>query len=179
MAAVSSPPAIKWPPVLGILAASSLALLLLSIFYWGDFSEGESAVIDGKLYIHARVDFEPWTQPTPTRLETAQRLIGIQHIRRTSHPMNGRKVLRQYTILDHHVVVDLFWYRILLLVLPLYWLVTTARTFLQEEQRNDRRTRGLCPTCGYDLRATPDRCPECGDRIGARCRPLTTRVTSD
>jgi hypothetical protein len=49
-----------------------------------------------------------------------------------------------------------------------YWLVVAItgllpawRTFARH--RRSRRSRlNLCASCGYDLRATPDRCPECG-----------------
>lgn len=55
----------------------------------------------------------------------------------------------------HSVVVPLWLPMLLFAMAPATWV-------LRRRRRNRRNDRGMCPSCGYDLRATPERCPECG-----------------
>jgi hypothetical protein len=63
-----------------------------------------------------------------------------------------------------------------------YWflaLVTGALPILmgylhiKRSRSERRRTRGACIGCGYDLRGTPDKCPECGREVpGPESSPI-------
>ena len=69
--------------------------------------------------------------------------------------------------IDKHV---LYAYRSLFLP---HWALVTAMAALPlyslvARLRRPTRAPGHCPSCGYDLRATPDRCPECGTAVSVR-----------
>src|SRR4051812_11707366 len=77
------------------------------------------------------------------------------------------------------------WYEWRHLACP-YWFIVLLTAILPAARlagwrRRARRLRlrpGLCQHCGYDCRATPDRCPECG-RVRAAALGASGRAAHD
>jgi len=72
----------------------------------------------------------------------------------------------------HLTAIDIpYWFLFLIAVpYPLYSLLDIAT-----QRRRKRLAAGQCVACGYDLRHTPDRCPECG-LVPTDIPPISRRI---
>ncbi|HVT88443.1 MAG TPA: hypothetical protein VHD56_06290 [Tepidisphaeraceae bacterium] len=72
----------------------------------------------------------------------------------------AKPILVPFTML---LIPDWF-FALIFSVIPAVWLMGAL-------QVRRRIKSGRCPICGYDLRATPDRCPECGGGVSPANEP--------
>ena len=56
----------------------------------------------------------------------------------------------------HFVVLKFWWIAVLFAACPVFLVIQ------RRHKASGQSTRPGCANCGYDLRATPERCPECG-----------------
>ena len=123
--------------------------------------------------------------PDPLRLHRYESLerVSCEDTSTENHPLlriqRGRYAVEEYSARDdpdspdlsasyrlmpHYVAYRVpYWPAVALTgVLPAASAMTAA---VRWRRSRSRTSRGLCPRCSYDLRATPDRCPECGAAV--------------
>jgi hypothetical protein len=121
---------------------------------------------DGRLLLTIRITHfknprgldRPWTHPSVSSYVNyphGPQKNGMSNVRWLWFYRGDQWTTDGPRISEYRLIVRIWIIAALLSVAPVVfvWLVKRGRM---------RRTQGFCQQCGYDLRTTPDRCPECG-----------------
>lgn len=87
---------------------------------------------------------------------------GLQSTANRTHP-TSLIASGKYVVSTHEAIVPIGYVALLLFLLGLPAIYQVRRRLLAVRP-------GHCAACGYDLRASTDRCPECGTPISAKVR---------
>jgi hypothetical protein len=187
----------RW--LFNVIAAASLLMLVTMVVIWirSEFAYDEffklsidpgtgnyvvPAVIwdDGRLEVLVRAGHfakppfgssplrnEPWTHIPNNRYlryPHGARNNGMSNVKWIwfYHPLLRDAVIQGTS--EYWIIVRLWIIAAFLSIAPSVWVWRTKR-------EHGRVVQGFCRRCGYDLRATPDRCPECGAENGESGKP--------
>jgi len=100
--------------------------------------------------------------------------VGDFAVARRSYPYASRSGRAPYLSVDTSLYLP-YWLIILICIVPSAWWLLVLR---QKRLRAARALNGRCLSCGYDLRATPERCPECGATTEIKRLPLRRGETT-
>jgi hypothetical protein len=117
--------------------------------------------IPGQLSATHPYTAKPWrwtwnTKPSPRRTTTASPAFDVLGFWWEGHWRQANNDREYNRKLSEFFLGVPYWFTMLLAAaMPAKWFVHVRR-------RRSRVARGLCVRCGYDLRESPKRCPECG-----------------
>jgi hypothetical protein len=122
--------------------------------YWFATDEGSFKITCGQEYREGK----QFAYPAKDRLQSRTEREIFAGVRVGRSHRAGDKVYPR-NLEYWWVQVPLGYFLIAFGILPAWWLPRVIRRAARSRARSKH---GQCNRCGYDLRATPSRCPECG-----------------